>query len=391
MITLLFPIAGSDRNHIRAQVDLLKAFGPYFEDRAVIMPTPTAMGDPVIRPCIDELSSLFAPENLRIEVTPNDFNAIWPYAPGSHFRFAMDTLDLMGWDNTPSLWMEPDLNPIKSGWLRAVSEDYLLGGTPFRGMIEKTRYEDTNPVTKEVQPRYDGTSHLVGAGMYPPGYVRFRSPLNNSPMASYRNPSQAIPFDIKCQDQHRPASQSALWVHKPRTVNWRREGGLFVCEDQKKDPFGLTYAGPVDLSGICLVHGCKDGSLARAILAPVAAPSVGYAPVASPPTTPYPTAVPDWAPPVPVHPAPEAEVSQPLGSTEQTREELLEGRIQDLEQDLAIQVEQNQILSTQIATLQTQLTEAREAQQAAPAPPPKAATPAKKAGKPAAKKQAVLA
>lgn len=275
---LLFPIASSDRTHAQAFLKLLQKFGPYPEDKALILPTPSAYYDPVLRPIVDGIQALFNHEQCRVELTGNDFGSTWPYAPGCHFKFGMEMIDQLGW-NEPSIWMEPDFMPIKPGWLKAVKDDYQMAATPFRGMLERTRYIDTtlqrqpDGTLKAIgrSPRYDGTIHLVGAGIYPALYIQYLTPSKNgekgSPMASFRNPSNSIPFDVKCQDQHVPATQSPLMVHKPRTVNWKRiSGNTFTCEDRAKDEFGLTYAGTVNLDGIYLVHGCKDDSLADAIL-----------------------------------------------------------------------------------------------------------------------------
>lgn len=271
-MTLVFALALSDREHALAQLKLLKAFGPYYEDRALILPTPPAMHDPVLREHIQGLQALFAPESVKVIETPNDWGGNWSYNSGCHFKFAIETMNRIKWDDLPFIWMEADLQPITPNWLSIVKNDYVMGKTPFRGMIEKTRLEITNTQTGEVTPHYTGTEHFVGAGIYPAGYIRYTVPTGNpkikgSPMASYRNPSYSIPFDVKCEGQHIPATQSPVWLHKPRTVNWKHEeGSIYSCEDRSVDRFGLTYAGKVSLSGVALVHGPKDHSLADAIL-----------------------------------------------------------------------------------------------------------------------------
>lgn len=271
-MTLVFALALSDREHALAQLKLLKAFGPYYEDRALILPTPPAMHDPVLREHIQGLQALFAPESVKVIETPNDWGGNWSYNSGCHFKFAIETMNRIKWDDLPFIWMEADLQPIIPNWLSIVKNDYVMGKTPFRGMIEKTRLEITNTQTGEVTPHYTGTEHFVGAGIYPAGYIRYTVPTGNpkikgSPMASYRNPSYSIPFDVKCEGQHIPATQSPVWLHKPRTVNWKHEeGSIYSCEDRSVDRFGLTYAGKVSLSGVALVHGPKDHSLADAIL-----------------------------------------------------------------------------------------------------------------------------
>jgi hypothetical protein len=274
---LLLPLAQSDRNHAPAFSRLMRAFGPYPNERALILPTPDAYNDPFLRRVVDELASCFSPDNVKIEVAPNNFEGGWPYGPNSHFKFAMETASILGWDNDVMLWMEADLMPVRPDWLQKVRDDYRMAASPFRGMLEKTRFEVTDPKTKQVTPSYPGTVHLVGAGLYPPHYIQYTTPpteedrkagrSKGSPMASYRSPSYSIPFDVRCEAQHIPATQSPLWLHKPRTVNWHRvEGNVFSCDDRAKDPFGLTYAGPCDLTGVCLVHGPKDESFAEAIL-----------------------------------------------------------------------------------------------------------------------------
>lgn len=372
---IIFPLASSDRTHAQAFLKLLQKFGPYPEDKALILPTPSAYHDPLLRPVVDGIQALFSHDNCKIEMTPNDFQSVWPFSPGCHFKFAMEVIDQMGWMES-SLWMEPDLMPIREGWLKAVKDDYKMASTPFRGMLEKTRYIDTVLIKQPDgtmkagarTPRYDGTIHFVGAGIYPPAYIQYLTPSKNgqkgSPMASYRNPSHFIPFDVKCQDQHVPATQSPLMLHRPRTVNWRRiNEDTFTCEDRSQDEFGLTYAGTVSLKGVYLVHGCKDDSLAKAILE-----------VETQQVFPE-THAELWAPVT--HSTPEAFtaaihediiIPPALGNNEASREAILSERIQDLEdQNKMLQV-QCQELAGANSDLRGYIAELSKPQ--APTPPP---------------------
>ncbi len=361
---IIFPLAASDRKHASAFLKLLQAFGPYNEDKALILPTPSAYYDPLLRPIVDGIQALFSPDNCKIELCPNDFGSSWPYAPSSHFKFAMEVIDQLGWHDS-SLWMEPDFQPACQNWLKLIKDDYQMASTPFRGMLEKTRYIDSalqkqpDGTMKVISrtPRYDGTIHLVGAGIYPPNYIQYITPSKNgekgSPMASYRNPGHYIPFDVKCQDQHVPATQSPLMLHKPRTVNWRRvQGTLFACEDWSVDEFGLSYAGMVDLKGVALVHGPKDDSFAKAILEGVILNPIpndgvlhevekvrGGQVIGS--LTEGEKALVD-----------QLDLPMPLGSTEGSREEILSERIQDLELQNQLLQEQCQIMNKRSQELQ---------------------------------------
>lgn len=343
---LLLPLAASDRNHAPSHAKLLKAFGPYPEDRALILPTPDAFHDPLFKRVIEELVSCFSPDNVRVEVTPNSFEGGWPYGPNCHFKFAMETASNMGWDKQEMMWMEPDLCPTRHGWHQKAKDDYKMGSTPFRGMICDTRLEVTDPATKVVSPKYTGTTHLVGAGLYPAEYIKYICPVNRSPMASFRTPSYVMPFDVKCEAQHLPATQSPIWLHRMRTINWRRvDGTVFTCEDQKKDQFGLTYAGPVDLANICLVHGPKDESFAEAILN---GPPLG-----------------------PVHVAPQAPVVQASAETpnaadsvaeafdaiaaEKRRSEVLLDEIDGLKGDIELQLQDNKELREENVSLKAEV------------------------------------
>lgn len=353
-MVIVFPLAMSDRDHASAQLKLLKAFGPYLEDRALILPTPPAMHDPVLREHIQGLSALFAPESVKVVETPNDWGGNWSYNSGCHFKFAIETMNRIKWDDLPFIWMEADLQPIIPNWLSIVKNDYVMGKTPFRGMIEKTRLEITNTQTGEVTPNYTGTEHFVGAGIYPAGYIRYTVPTGNpkikgSPMASYRNPSYSIPFDVKCEGQHIPATQSPVWLHKPRTVNWKHEeGSIYSCEDRSVDRFGLTYAGKVSLSGVALVHGPKDHSLANAVLgatSPVQSevnyiPSVdrGLAMIEQPEYSTPAATIPTFAPPSPP--------SQDEQLMARIRE--MEEKMSDLKEDLDTQIANNVELARQL-------------------------------------------
>jgi hypothetical protein len=356
---LLLPLAQSDRNHAPAFSRLMRAFGPYPNERALILPTPDAYNDPFLRRVVDELASCFSPDNVKIEVAPNNFEGGWPFGPNSHFKFAMETASILGWDNDVMLWMEADLMPVRPDWLQKVRDDYRMAASPFRGMLEKTRFEVTDPKTKQVTPSYPGTVHLVGAGLYPPHYIQYTTPpteedrkagrSKGSPMASYRSPSYSIPFDVRCEAQHVPATQSPLWLHKPRTVNWHRvEGNIFSCEDRAKDPFGLTYAGPCDLTGVCLVHGPKDESFAEAILE--------GPPVAGITATEFAKHQGDYVnknefAPQPVHVAPQQATiggADEMIAAEKRRSEALVEQISELKEDIEQQIADNKSLREEI-------------------------------------------
>lgn len=200
----------------------------------------------------------------KIEELPNDPEGGWPKGPNIHFQFIVYFVNDMS-PQEPWIIMESDSIPIRAGWAQTIANEYSMKGNPFMGAIEKSRM--TGHLAKGGVEHFIEGEHMVGGcGVYPPNYIRHVNP-NGSPTVLWNYPHDTIPYDVRCQNEHVPCSPTRVMIHKSRTMNWRVEDGSIWCDDEK-DPqdHEPSYAGPVDLTGVVLVHGCKDGSLTDILL-----------------------------------------------------------------------------------------------------------------------------
>lgn len=267
MMTLVFPLALSDKPRIKKFVEGIRHFGPYNTERALIVPTPSVMMEPEMKKLVFDLAAIFGGtgENGRaiIKPLPNDPIGNWPHAPNVHFQFIVDYLANIH-PQQPWMIVETDGTPTQSGWVTKIGQEHSIMGNPFMGAIEPSRLiQHFKTEKKEI---IDGEHMVGGCGVYPPNYTKGVG-KGGSPRVIWDFPDTKIPYDIRCQWDHTPCSPSRLMLHKPRTVNWKaadgESGKCYTVEDEagKPDEFGNTQAGTVDLNGICFVHGCKDSSL----------------------------------------------------------------------------------------------------------------------------------
>lgn len=263
-INLLFPIAQSDRPKLRTFVECLEHFGPYHNDIAVILPTPSIMVDVESRELVMRISKLFGgvEANAKIIELDNDPEGGWPLACNLHWQFAIQAINDLRLDGNPSLWIESDVTPLKGGWVARIKDEYMKQGHPFMGVVVPSRYVvEKNGKRSEVT---DG-SHMTAVGVYPPQYTKHIEPTG-CPTVLWNFPDRRFPFDVKSQREHRPVAHTDLIIHRPRTVNYREVNGAVICDDMAPVEFGHTQAGVVDFGRAVIVHGCKDGSLARLVI-----------------------------------------------------------------------------------------------------------------------------
>jgi hypothetical protein len=258
-MNLVIPTSRFDKHLLPDLALVLKKFGPYRSHRLVVFATETATQE----------------ANAFVESLRSDFDAVavehitlgiegWPVAPNRMFRVMAETV-ITKYNDAPWLLFEPDCTPIKDGWLQDFDLAYKKSGKPYFGCIVHTRVVKLNPDAGDPPPN---EQHLVGgaAAIYPANAAA-RSTLLQSldrQMPWSRLPLE--PYDVRMRYEVIPyAAHNDLIAHRWGTINYKATADGYTCENDPKNPPGTNHAFDVP-STAAVVHGCKDGSLARIVL-----------------------------------------------------------------------------------------------------------------------------
>lgn len=259
-MNLLIPTSRFDKHLLPDLARVLKKFGPYRGHKLITFATETATQE--ANAFTESLRADFdavATEHLNLGIEG------WPIAPNRMFRMIAETIQTK-YNDAPWMLFEPDCTPVKDGWLQDIDLAYKKSGRDYFGCIVNTRVVKVNPNAGDPPPN---EQHLVGgaAAIYPANAAARSTVLQtlDRQMPWSRLPLE--PYDVRMRYEIIPyAAHNDLIVHRWGTVNYQptADGG-FTCENAPDNPPGTNHAFPVP-STAAVVHGCKDGSLARIVL-----------------------------------------------------------------------------------------------------------------------------
>ncbi len=261
----IVPLALSDRAHLGAFVKNLRQMPPAPTDKVLIVPTAEVLKLQDFNIAMDEIRNIFSVENTLIKATPNTPQGGWPQAPNTHFMWGVTFLGEAEkvWGPQPWMWLETDCRFMRSGWSESLQTAYRNGGKPFMGVEVESRVTVEDKKTKVQSLQIRGI-HMMGVAFYPPQYIH-----PSYKRVGWKFPQKHISFTIFCQKEHENFQRTKLIAHFARTQNWQcNPDGTFSCDDVPNKPVHSILYGSksIDLSGVVVVHGDKDGSLARLIL-----------------------------------------------------------------------------------------------------------------------------
>lgn len=247
---IVIPISASDAHLLPDFTKNLLHFGPINGTnpegpRHGIRIVPTYS----VRELGTKLANDLAPICSEIVVDPLDCDPIggWPNACNVHFIKVYTALWREKIERT-TWWFELDNTVRAANWLNQISTEYMQARKPFMGAVVPT-----------YGTRTDGSvvtsgKHMVGTGIYPNWWAR-------DPKIWMSMPGN-IPFDVYLQDMIVEQCHPTLKIqHVGRTQNFTRHGHHIMYDD-KLMPEGISYASSIRPEAV-VVHGCKDGSLAR--------------------------------------------------------------------------------------------------------------------------------
>ena len=293
----LIPIAASDATVLPGFLKALSHFGPYPNDTCLIVVTPEVEESrPEMMEMVHKIKGLFSNSASDcVKITPNTPEGGWPLAPNIHFMYCIDELSKLN-NRDPFIYLETDATPVTHDWLSQLKQEYAYAEKPYMGVWAKT-YELIQSMSKADDPKdrkpvgepflIQNDHHMVGMGIYPPDYIHRSGPqAKGSPVWNtntlWKYPDGKKPFDIFCQNYHRPCHDTKLIKHLWHTIDYGvTPDGDVICKDLEepkeyllKDSASSTYGKPlvlknggiINLKGVALVHGCKDGSLADLVV-----------------------------------------------------------------------------------------------------------------------------
>lgn len=241
---IVIPISEADVHLREGFVSSLKRCGKNNRCDALIV------GPESLRKDIDSMADEIAPlfEKVMTYILIGTIPKGWPVGCNYYFTSIVRYLDYKIKNRQPWYFFEMDNVPLVSGWAEKLLEAYNLGRKPFMGVVEPTQ------IYQNGKPWKNAGQHMVGTGIYPPGFSTFSKLwryLGNEPWDVY------LQWEITPKTQHTNLIQHNWGTHK-----YRIEGGDIVCDSTKELDYGINFAHLIRGDAVVL-HGCKDNSLAR--------------------------------------------------------------------------------------------------------------------------------
>ncbi len=251
---IIVPVSTHDKHLLPAFTDCLLKFGGLEEHPVLFFPLPAAKEETFV-----------AAERLGAEVHPleQNYEGGSPLAPNRHFANTVFALGQMG-NTSPFLWMELDMLPVKPRWAVALFEDYRYGGTPFRGAVVDTPFDDNGSLVFR-----SGDTMMMGTGIYPPNMdrdERIKPLLADLTKPGIWNPPDEFDVYLRWVIKNIGVSNTPLISDMWATQKYRRTAEGVVCESVDHGDRVVRERGGLVSRSAVLVHGCKDGSLARLLL-----------------------------------------------------------------------------------------------------------------------------
>lgn len=249
---IVIPVSSHDASLIPAFSKAVRHFGAQSGFEAVVVARPSDEGH--AQDLKQELDGLF--DSVTVHVFSQDGPSGWPLGANFYWSSTIHYVQTVRRSAQPWLWMELDCVPLAKDWAMRLLTEYNLAKMPFMGVKQKTHATDN---MGQIAAAGD---HMVGAGIYPANISQF------SQLWPFV-PQMPTPFDVVCQWEIVPRlHDTKLIQHGFRTRKYtRKPDGTLQGVDENEFPHGIRFDQPVRPDAV-LFHGCDDGSLIEAILAP---------------------------------------------------------------------------------------------------------------------------
>jgi len=290
MATVTVPISRHDAHMVDQWVESIKKFGGLENHTMVFVPTLSVKSKAY--EAMGRLSKVCG--DIKVHELDMDNDSGWPKAPNWQW---FKTVEFMESIPTPWLWMELDCLPVRGGWMDAISGAYTSSGAMFLGSVVKVPWREDeylppdlslppnqqrqipNPNAGKIvlSPFGENDTMMCGCGVYP---SRLQKRINdvgqNGMLQSFSKgfESASEPFDVFMRFVFREmgVGNTDLIQDHWNTALYRLEGNRLFCGENPnpaKDQeafIARSRAGRVNPNA-AIIHGCKDDSLARLVMA----------------------------------------------------------------------------------------------------------------------------
>lgn len=147
----------------------------------------------------------------------------WPLGPNMMFRAAVEHIRTT--IRQPFLWLEPDMIPLREGWMDCIANEYKRAGRPFMGAVFDKPWK-----------------HMVGIGCYPVNIAQF----NPYCVSMTQLPFDVVRSELTLRHCHSTELIQHEWGDIPTNTPW-------TFPDQES----VTRI----RNNAVLFHRCKDRSL----------------------------------------------------------------------------------------------------------------------------------
>lgn len=280
-IRLVVPVSQADFHQLDGWMSVYRALGGTPKHPITFIPVPSLAA--LTEQAASSIGSLAA--EVKILPLHLDFIKPWPHGPNEHFYWSIFRLftPRHGIENKlPWLWCELDALPMVHGWLDQLEVEYMMTFQQNPGYLGIVR-PMPKPMGQGRIIRDPNDPYMTGVCIYPPDFtaqtdgqwrslitqVVFRDEPTDGRGGVTPTVQPAVePWDQMLRNYMRKHwAQSHLMDDRWRTLNYREVGGgRIICDSAPNNPFGADLSGEINPRAV-LVHGCKDESLARLILA----------------------------------------------------------------------------------------------------------------------------
>jgi hypothetical protein len=245
---LVIPVTVADQHLAKPLLSLMVKLGGVRPHKILFEFSQTVPGE--MRKEIEELGAQCG-QTFSRELKTTDERG-WPRSANSIFsETALHVFEDRSYGEASWYFFELDNTPMCRDWVQKLQDEYNLAKMPCMGVINRT-------MRGSGELRKQAGSHLVGTAIYPVDFwtrVKLCRHINSLP----------DPWDVALQWEVAPISHPTdLIQHSWGTHKYAKKGARIECKPVTDRPGNDEYANPVSPRAV-VVHGCKDGSLAKIV------------------------------------------------------------------------------------------------------------------------------
>lgn len=247
------PISAHDADLLEASIALMEHFG-HLENHSIVLSPAQSVAHLAEEASLRLLS--ICPDVTVLNI-PFEGQDTWPQSPNQHWTMTMEALR-ENKSTDPIFWMELDCDPRAPKWADMLEHAWRIGRKAFCGkIVPKPSRNAAGAIVYEP-----GDDMMMGCAIYPHNITH----LSNwdALVKGFHVGTNAEPFDVFLRGwmQRIGWTNTDLIGDRWNTINYRE--GL-LC-DPGPTQFKNRDHSRTDVTGTCVLHGCKDGTHAQLVL-----------------------------------------------------------------------------------------------------------------------------